>query len=283
MNDPIGERMKSYYENRYRIGLPNKLPVIIRIDGKSFHTLTRGMKKPFDDIFIEAMQNTTLDLVKNIEGCKLGYVQSDEISLLLTNDDDIKTQPWFDNNLNKIVSVSASMATAYFNYYLTKRIKAYMEQHVEDYANGFRFTEDEKKWYDYMYHLIDEENPTFALFDSRAFVIPKEEVNSYFYWRQKDCSRNSINSCAQCYIGKKKSIGYTTDELQDKLFTEANFNWNDLPTVKKRGTCVVYRPMEIIGITGEKVIRNKPIIDKEIPIFSQDKNYINNIVNHVTP
>ena len=113
--DTIGDRMKESYENRYRFYFPNRLPIIIRIDGKAFHTYTRGLKRPFDKIFMTAMQNTTLDLVKNIGGCKLGYVQSDEISLLLTNDDTLQTQPWFDNNIQKIVSISASMATLYFN------------------------------------------------------------------------------------------------------------------------------------------------------------------------
>ena len=112
--ETLGDRMKGAYENKYRLYLPERIPVIIRLDGKAFHTFCRGLKKPFDDLFISVMQDTMLDLCKNISGCKLGYVQSDEISLLLVQTRD-ESQPWFDNNIQKIVSVSASMATLYFN------------------------------------------------------------------------------------------------------------------------------------------------------------------------
>lgn len=269
--DTLGDRMKDAYENRYRFYFPNKLPIIVRIDGRAFHTYTRGLKRPFDGNFMLAMQKTTEDLVKGISGCKLGYVQSDEISLLLTNDDTLQTQPWFDNNLQKIVSVSASMATAYFNQHFQELINAEIESYYEEWNTS----EEDKKYA----KVLESKKPN-AMFDARAFVIPKEEVNNYFYWRQLDATRNSILSCAQTYLGKKESFGYKCDELQDRLFLEKGFNWNNVQTTLKRGSCVIYKPTEVIGKNGETIIRNKTFIDNNIPIFSQNPEYINNIVFH---
>lgn len=271
--DTIGDRMKESYENRYRFYFPNRLPIIIRIDGKAFHTYTRGLNRPFDKLFMTAMQNTTLDLVKNISGCKLGYVQSDEISLLLTNDDTLQTQPWFDNNIQKIVSISASMATLYFN----KHFQELKNEWLDNYHEAWNHSKEDDL---YCSNLLKKEAN--AMFDSRAFVIPKEEVNNYFYWRQLDASRNSILSCAQAYIGKKQSFGFKCDELQEKLFSEKGINWNNLPTDQKRGACVIFKNVELDRLDGYggKIIRRKPIIDKDIPIFSQNPNYINDIVYH---
>ena len=96
--DSLGNRMK-VYEGSFKQFLPKRLPVIIRIDGKAFHSFTRGFDKPKDILFHEAMEKTLLKLCQSIEGVKFGYSQSDEISLTLTNDDTLTTQPWFDNNV----------------------------------------------------------------------------------------------------------------------------------------------------------------------------------------
>ena len=106
----LGDRMKGY-ENISRIYLTKRSPVIIRIDGKAFHSFTKGFLRPFDNILMETMAETAKFLAQNISGCKLAYTQSDEISLLLTDYETNETQPWFENNLQKLVSVSASMAT----------------------------------------------------------------------------------------------------------------------------------------------------------------------------
>lgn len=262
--ETLGDRMKCAYENKYRLYLPERIPVIIRLDGKAFHTFCRGLKKPFDDLFISVMQDTMLDLCKNISGCKLGYVQSDEISLLLVQTRD-ESQPWFDNNIQKIVSVSASMATLYFNKNFEKRVFELMENYAKDKSD---YTEEELKYID----KLDSKIYT-AMFDSRIFVLPKEEVNNYFIWRQIDCTRNSILSLAQSLYSDKEIHGIKCDSLQDKMFTEKNVNWNDLSTVKKRGTCAIRKEVEVNG-----VVRNKWFIDEDIPIFTQDKNYINGII-----
>ena len=114
MRDNLGNRMKNY-EHTSRTYLTRRLPVIIRLDGKAFHTFTKGLKKPFDEILIDAMWETAKYLCKSIQGCKIAYVQSDEISLLLTDYDTIESCAWFDNNIQKMVSISASMATLAFN------------------------------------------------------------------------------------------------------------------------------------------------------------------------
>ena len=262
--ETLGDRMKGAYENKYRLYLPERIPVIIRLDGKAFHTFCRGLKKPFDDLFISVMQDTMLDLCKNISGCKLGYVQSDEISLLLVQTKE-ESQPWFDNNIQKIVSVSASMATLYFNKNFEKRVFELMENYAKDKSD---YTEEELKYID----KLDSKVYT-AMFDSRVFVLPKEEVNNYFIWRQIDCTRNSILSLAQSLYSDREIHGIKCDALQDKMFTEKNVNWNDLSTVKKRGTCAIRKEVEVNG-----VVRNKWFIDEDIPIFTQDKTYINGII-----
>ena len=262
--ETLGDRMKGAYENKYRLYLPERIPVIIRLDGKAFHTFCRGLKKPFDDLFISVMQDTMLDLCKNISGCKLGYVQSDEISLLLVQTKE-ESQPWFDNNIQKIVSVSASMATLYFNKNFEKRVFELMENYAKDKND---YSEEELKYIDRLNSKIYT-----AMFDSRVFVLPKEEVNNYFYWRQLDATRNSILSLAQSLYSDREMHGIKCDGLQDKMFTERNVNWNDLSTVKKRGTCAIRKEVEVNG-----VVRNKWFIDEDIPIFTQDKNYINGII-----
>ena len=109
--DGLGDRMKSNYENRSKTSLLRRTPVIIRLDGKAFHTFTRGLQKPYDTILMKAIQETMLYLCENIQGCKIGYTQSDEITLLITDYDTLTTDAWFDYEVQKLCSVSASMAT----------------------------------------------------------------------------------------------------------------------------------------------------------------------------
>ena len=101
----LGNRMKENYENRTRFKLTRRLPVIIRLDGKAFHTYTKGLEKPFDEGLIEDMAETTRFLCENIMGIKCGYTQSDEISLLITDFDKLETQAWFDYNIQKMLSL----------------------------------------------------------------------------------------------------------------------------------------------------------------------------------
>ncbi|ANY29349.1 putative tRNA-His guanylyltransferase [Bacillus phage PK16] len=236
--DKFGNRMKGY-ENAYRTKLPQRMPVIVRIDGKAFHTYTKGMNRPFDSTLAYAMWETCKYLTKNVMGCKLAYTQSDEISLLITNYEKLTTQSWFDNNLQKIVSVAASLATAKFNEVM-------------------RETYPDKE---------------LALFDARAWVVPQDEVNNYFLWRQQDATKNSISMVAQANFPHKALQGLNGEQMQDKLVLEKSLNWNDLPVWQKRGVCIV---KEVYTKNG--ALRSRWAVDENTPVFSQDTDYINGLV-----
>lgn len=258
--DSLGDRMKEY-ENISRIYLTKKSPVIIRIDGKAFHTFTRGLKKPFDPLFMEVMQIAAQKLCAAISGCKLAYIQSDEISLLLTDYDTTDTQPWFDNNLQKLVSVSASIATLAFN----KAFEQCADRVFDAYSDMWNISESETKYRDCLITYVSKG----AMFDARAFILPKEEVCNYFIWRQQDATRNSILSVAQSVFSAKEMQGKKCNILQDMLFTQKGINWNDCTTTEKRGSCVIKTVVNQNGVD-----RQKWIIDNNIPIFTADKNYI---------
>ena len=115
INDELGTRMKTFYEQIPKTKLTRRTPVIIRIDGKAFHTFTRGFKKPFDEVLIQTMQETTKYLCENVQGCVLGYTQSDEVSLVLVDYQRFETSAWFDYEIQKMCSIAASMATMAFN------------------------------------------------------------------------------------------------------------------------------------------------------------------------
>lgn len=246
----LGDRMKENYENRSRIYLTRRTPVIIRIDGKAFHTFTKGFDKPFDELMTKTMQNTMLYLCKNVQGCVFGYTQSDEISLLLIDYQNLDSDAWFDYNVQKVCSVSASIATFAFNYNFIKNI------HDMAYMGEFKSSEA-------MYNYIDHSKKG-ALFDSRCFNIPSEEVNNYFIWRQQDATRNSIFSLGRAYFSHKDLQGLDSNKIQNLLFTKMGINWNDLPTKHKRGS-------SCNKITGDWIIEN------ETPIFS-NSDYIENSI-----
>lgn len=204
MIDNLGDRMKSYYEDIWRIKLPRRMPLIIRLDGKSFHSLK--LEKPFDEDFISDMICTTFRLCESIQGCQLAYVQSDEISLLLHDYKKLESQAWFGKNLQKIISISAAMASIHFDYY---------------------------------YNRDRTKSPNF--FDARTFVLPESEVCNYFIWRQKDWLRNSIQMLAQSLYSHKELDGKNCADLHEMCFTKGH-NWNNLPTRFKRGICINTHP-----------------------------------------
>ena len=195
----LGDRMKQYYESPTNIKLVRRMPVIIRLDGRAFHTFTRGCDKPFDSKLSDNMIDTASYLCGEIQGAKCAYVQSDEISILLTDFDTLTTGAWFDNNLQKIVSVSAGMASAHFS----KLCEA------------------------------------FAVFDCRAFNIPKEEVCNYFVWRQKDWTRNSVQMLARSHFSHKQLLGKGQTEMHEMLHF-IGINWAELEPRWRNGT-VVYK------------------------------------------
>lgn len=253
--DKLGDRMKENYENRSKTYLTRRTPVLFRLDGCHFHTFTKGLKKPYDSLFIEVMQKTTKSLCESIQGCKFGYVESDEISLLLTDYDTLQTDAWFDYSVQKICSVAASMAAMFFN----KHLKECALQEFDD-----------KDYYNTLLKKIE----LGGYFDARAFNIPEHEVVNYFIWRQNDATRNSIQGLAQANFSQKQLQGLNNSQLQDKLHEEKGINWNDCKTVEKRGSAVI-KVMD--PITG----RSKWIVDTEMPSISQNKDYIENILKNI--
>lgn len=262
-NDNLGDRMKTY-ENVTRTYLTRRMPVIIRIDGKAFHTFTRGFDKPFDNVLVETMQQTMKYLCENVEGCVLGYTQSDEVTLVLCDYKKLTSQAWFDNNIQKMCSVSASMATMAFNDNFAEIVSmSFANLSADDYVNLPYFRGAHER-------MIYRQ----GMFDSRAFNIPKKEVNNCLLWRQQDATRNSIQSVAQANFSHKQLQCKNCNELQEMLWQEKNINWNDYPTHLKRGSCCIKQQYEI-ETDGKKAMRSRWVIDNEIPIFSQDTDYVN--------
>lgn len=274
--DSLGDRMKSHYENIPKTRLTRREPVIIRIDGKAFHTFTRGFQRPFDNILIESMQETMKYLCENIQGCKLGYCQSDEISLLITDYETINTAAWFDYQVQKMCSIAASMATLAFNRTFDEKVEQeYMSLEAEAMFPSYSDPEYIKEW-DNIYKAHEKAFLKGAMFDARCFSIPKEEVCNYFIWRQQDATRNSIQMVGQANFSHKELQNKSCDKIQDMLMLEKNINWNDFDTVKKRGSCCTKTGKHtVVNMqSGEQVERLVWEIDKEIPIFTQDRNYI---------
>jgi tRNA(His) 5'-end guanylyltransferase len=208
----LGNRMKGY-EVVTKQKVMRRTPVVIRLDGKAFHTWTKILrfcdesldKSPFSEIMHQCMSSTALQLVNSVQNARLTYTQSDEISILLNDWGKLKTDQWFDGNIQKMVSISASMTTALFN-------KA-----IEDNEDAISTVP--------------------ALFDARVFNLPVDEVANYFVWRQQDATRNSINMLGQFYFSHKELQGKNTDQVQEMLFSKHGVNWNDIPTWQKRGYC----------------------------------------------
>lgn len=257
--DSLGDRMKANYENRAKTYLVRRMPVIIRLDGKAFHTFTKGLKKPYDEIFHNTMNATMQYLCEHIQGCKLGYTQSDEITLLLTDYDTLTTDAWFDNNVQKICSVSASMATMAFNKFLIKEINQY------DWAWRSGFTPQsvdiQNAHLEYV-NTLKKKADIGAMFDSRCFNIPIEEVTNCFIWRQQDATRNAIQMLGQCNFSHKELEGKSCSDIQDMLIERKGVNFNDMPTEFKRGVCC------------RRDENGKWVLDKEIPVFTQDRDYV---------
>ena len=267
VNDQLGKRMKEFYENISKIKLMRRMPVIIRIDGKAFHTFTKGFKRPFDELLIKTMQETTKYLCENIQGCVLGYTQSDEISLVLIDYKKLNSSAWFDNEIQKICSISASMTTMKFNQIFSDKVTdAYNEM---DYVKNKNYLE-----------TIDRACLKGAMFDARAFNIPKEEVTNYIYWRQLDAIRNSIQMVGQANFSYKELQNKSCNDIKDMLLTQKGIDWNDFPTYQKRGSCIIKEEYEFKSdVTNEIITRNRWIIDKDIPIFKDEgRNYIEKLI-----
>ena len=245
----LAARMKGY-EVIAKGQLIKRMPVAIRIDGKAFHTFTKGFVKPFDFILMNAMQQTTKALCENIQGCVFGYTQSDEITLILIDYQTFETDAWFDNEVQKICSISASMATMYFNKFFKELAYDFMLTTIDE---------------DYILTLMKAIEKG-AMFDSRCFNIPKEEVCNLIYWRQLDATRNSIQMVGQANFSHKQLQGKSCNMIQDMLHEQKGINWNNFPPMCKRGTAVIKK-------------NDEWYIDTQMPILKgADREYVNNAI-----
>jgi len=236
MHDSLGDRMKSNYEARYRHSLGRRAYTIIRIDGKAFHTYTRGLQRPFDRRLMDDMDTTAAYICNDIQGAKFAFVQSDEISILLTDFECIDSQAWFDLDIQKMVSVSASLATAKFND-------------------------------------LRRADQKLAHFDSRVFQLPTQsEVANYFIWRQNDAVRNSIASVAQSLYSAKQLHGVGQNEQQE-LIHQKGINWNDYTSGEKRGRFIERELYEKEIGEGQTATRSR-WVTVDCPTFTQDREWL---------
>ncbi|MFH0862751.1 MAG: tRNA(His) guanylyltransferase Thg1 family protein [Candidatus Altiarchaeota archaeon] len=229
----IGDRMKEY-EKAYTIVLPKRLPMIIRIDGKAFHKLLGGIEEPFDTGVKHLLDAAAGKLLEEISGAVFAYLQSDEINVLVVNYSSLDFCPWFGNEIQKISSVSASIATAEFNRIKEREQTSSLPQSV---------------------HKITGD----GYFDARCFILPKEEVCNYYIWRQQDWTRNSMQMLARTFYSQKEIHLKKNKELQEMIFRKG-MNWNDLEIWKRRGRCITKND----GIH----------VDDEPPIFTQNRKYV---------
>lgn len=267
LRDDIGVRMKDFYEQIPKTKLMRRCPVAIRIDGKAFHTYTRHFKRPFDSVLMRAMQETMKYLCENIQGCVLGYTQSDEITLILVDYEKINSSAWFDYEVQKLCSVSASMATMRFNQVFARLVQEVKEEGTED-----------PKYI----KVLDKACETGAMFDSRCFNIPKEEVTNLVYWRQLDASRNSIQMVGHANFSQKQMHGKSTGDIQDMLMLEKNINWNDFPVACKRGSCCIrgQADEDPSRTDGSRTENSRGwVIDNDIPIFKgEEREYVDRLI-----
>ena len=233
VHDELGKRMKSYYENISKTKLMRRTPVIIRIDGKAFHTFTKGFQKPFDEILVKTMQDTTKYLCENIQGCVFGYTQSDEITLVLIDYKKLNSEAWFDYEVQKMCSIAASMTTMAFNKYFIENVWNYFTDNV--FPHCITNVPEMMETYESTLKKAIEKG---AMFDARCFNIPKEEVTNCVYWRQIDAVRNSIQMVGQANFSHNELHKKTCNMIQEMLHEQKGINWNDYPTYLKRGTAV---------------------------------------------
>lgn len=248
-HDNLGDRMKGY-EAVPKTKLVSRMPVILRIDGKAFHTFTRGFRKPFDENLQWAMQKTMEYLCKNIQNCVFGYTQSDEITLVLVDYKKLNTSAFFNNEVQKICSIGASMATMAFNMFFAQRLFE-LESDITQETLG----------YNKAYRKALQKG---AMFDCRCFNVPKEEVANIIYWRQLDAIRNSVQMVGQANFSHKSLEGKTCNAIKEML-KENGLDWENYPIYCQRGVAC-YKE------------ENNWVTDFEMPILKEDWNYINQYV-----
>jgi tRNA(His) 5'-end guanylyltransferase len=258
--DSLGDRMKGY-EVAARQVLPRRMPVILRIDGKAFHTYASDCEKPFDKNLSDVMLSTTKELCRQIQGTQLGYTQSDEISILIHGYKKFDSQPWFDNQLMKMVSVAAGIASSHFT------------------AESWRI------WHHEDIERFDAISP--AVFDCRAFVIPESDVCNYFLWRQQDAMRNSVQMLARSLYNHKQCDSKNVIELKE-MCAAKGMPWDKMLPRYQKGMCYYREPKTPYCSGGGcyDMCQHDPNADQRgtwrqdenIPLFNVNRDYINDLL-----
>lgn len=249
-NDGLGDRMKNYEAcSEYR--LPSQTPIILRVDGKAFHTLTRKLKleRPVDDYFHHVMTAVAIKLCQSIENSRFAYTQSDEISILVYPKTVI-AQPWFKNRIQKMTSVAAGIASSYITWLLADRLKE---------------------------HCLDTESDNLTVypcFDARIFAVPVHDVGNYFWWRQKDAIRNSAFAYGQAAFGAKKLNRLSSRKVVQKLLDEKQLDWHAEPTWKKWGSGILHTEKTTV-FEETRVIRHEWAVT-ELPKLLDDRSIFGN-------
>lgn len=275
IHDELGTRMKEFYESVPKTKLMRRTPVAIRIDGKAFHTFTRGFSKPFDDVLINTMQDTMKYLCENIQGCVLGYTQSDEITLILVDYKRLNSSAWFDYEVQKMCSIAASMATMAFNKFFESNVEKENDSFTAEWLDEDTYNPNYKntKLKD-LWRVHNNALKNGAMFDARCFNIPKEEVTNLVYWRQLDATRNSIQMVGQANFSHKELQGKSCEKIKEMLTTEKEISWEDFHPMYKHGSCCIKVTTETDGVT-----RSSWEIDKNIPLFvGEGREYIESLI-----
>ena len=264
--DALSIRMKGY-ESTFKYKLLRRGYTMIRIDGKAFRTYTKGLERPFDQGLIDDMDSTAAFLCEEIQGAVCAFVQSDEISIFISDFAKRETSAWYDNSLQKMVSVSASLATAKFNQLRMVRKSSEERDHSLS-------SMAETAWDNDILTTNDVKTFRLAMFDSRVFQLPtKGEVLNYFIWRQQDTVKNSISSVAQSMFSTKELHGKNGKQKQEMMFQKDGTNWNDFDPKLKRGRIIVKETYE----KQPDVFRTR-WVSIAPPTFTKDLMFLNELV-----
>lgn len=273
--DTLGDRMKRY-ENVTRLQLPPRTFTLIRVDGRAFHTWTRGLRKPYDEVLMNIMDKTAIALCEEIAGAQFAYVQSDEISILAVDFLEIGTQAWFDGLVQKWCSVAAAIATMTFNAGVVDENIEY-DRALEEGGpgEGVAYLESVKGY-------VGQKGPI-ATFDARVWTIPDHvEVENYFVWRQQDAVRNSIMMLARAHASHKQLHG-KNQPAQHDLIHAAGDNWAKHSARFKHGGIIrrkaetpelVYHPSN----PKSAVRLSNWFMDTETPVFTKERDYLRNMI-----
>ena len=276
------KRMQNYKYTSDQ-SLMRRTPVIIHIDGMHFHTFTKGLDKPFDEILVRSMQDTAKYLCENIQGCVLAYTQSDEINLLLIDYQGLDSQAWFDNRIQKLTSAAASLATLEFNRRFAERVRIMrtMVFHGNYPDNSNEKTHETTK---YLKKFRAVKNG--AIFAACAFNLPQDEVTNFFYRRQQDAIRNSIQMVGQVNFSHTELQHKSCEDIKQMLRDKSEAAggtikpWEDYPMFLQRGTCIIKNEEVSDQDDPEIYKRFYWDVDENVPIFKGDgRNYINKLVH----